>query len=88
MRKTIVGGIAVVAFALSAASAGTAQAATGPSNQCYGAMTSDFATSWPWPQGQTAFPPPPGDLALLLQLFGPQLGVSTVRELQLLVCSQ
>ena len=88
MRKTLIVGMAAAALALSGASVGTAQAQTGPSNQCIGAITSDFATSWPWPQGQTDFPPPPGGLALLLQLLGPQLGVSTVRDLQLLFCSQ
>jgi hypothetical protein len=33
-----------------------------------------------------AFPPPPGAIALWLELFGPSIGISSVRELQLLFC--
>jgi hypothetical protein len=32
------------------------------------------------------FPPPPGALALWIELFGPDIGVSSVRELQLFFC--
>jgi hypothetical protein len=33
-----------------------------------------------------AFTPPPGAIALWLELFGPSIGISSVRELQLLFC--
>jgi hypothetical protein len=89
MRKTLVGGLAAIALAASAAFAGTAHANPGPSNRCYGEIASGIASTWPWAhEGQAAFPPPPGAIALWLQLFGPQVGVSSVRDLQLLFCSQ
>jgi len=88
MRKLLVGVIAAVALAVSAAFFGSAQAQTGPSNQCYGAITAGIAATWPWAhEGQMEFPPPPGAVALWIQLFGPEVGVSSVRELQLLFCS-
>ena len=87
MRRLLVGVSAVVALALSAAFFGSAQAQTGPSNQCYGAIASGIASTWPWAhEGQMDFPPPPGALALWIKLFGPEVGVSSVRELQLLFC--
>jgi hypothetical protein len=87
MRKTIVGCIAALALAAGAATSGSA-GATGPSNQCYGAIAAGIASTWPWAHnGQTDFPPPPGSLDLWLKLFGPQVGVSTVRDLQVLFCS-
>ena len=88
MRKRVVGGIAAVALAVSAASVGTAQAQTGPNNRCYGEITAGIAATWPWAhEGQTAFPPPPGSLKLWIELFGPEVGVSSVRDLQLLFCT-
>jgi len=33
-----------------------------------------------------AFPPPPGAIALWVDLFGPFVGVSSVRDLQILFC--
>ena len=65
MRKLLVGVIAAVALAVSAAFLGSAQAQTGPSNQCYGAIAAGIAATWPWAhEGQMEFPPPPGALAL------------------------
>ena len=88
MRKRVVGGVAAVAFALCAGSVGTAQAQTGPSNQCYGEISAGIASTWPWAhEGRTDFPPPPGALKLWIELFGPEVGVSSVRDLQLLFCS-
>jgi hypothetical protein len=87
MRKILAGGLVALAMAASAASLGTARAEADPSNQCYGAIVSGIAATWPWAhEGQTAFPPPPGAIALWVELFGPGIGISSVRELQLLFC--
>jgi hypothetical protein len=60
---------------------------TGPTNQCYGAIASGIASTWPWAHdGQFAFPPPPGGLARWVATFGPALGISSVRELQTTFC--
>lgn len=60
---------------------------TGPSNQCYGAITAGIASTWPWAHDdQIAFPPPPGSLALWVEAFGPGLGITSVRDLQTLFC--
>jgi hypothetical protein len=68
--------------------ASSAVAQTGPSNQCYGAIAAGISSTWPWAhEGHSAFPPSPGAIALFVTLFGPQIGVSSVRELQLLFCS-
>jgi hypothetical protein len=69
-------------------SAAVGQPQTGPSNQCYGAITAGIASTWPWAHNdKVAFPPPPGALALWVQVFGPSIGISSVRELQILFCS-
>jgi hypothetical protein len=87
MRKILVGGLVAIAMAASAASLGTARAEADPSNQCYGAIVSGIAATWPWAHfGQVDFPPPPGAIALWVEIFGPELGISSVRELQLLFC--
>jgi hypothetical protein len=87
MRKILVGGLIALVMAVSAASVGTARAKADPSNQCYGAIVRGIAATWPWAHaGQTDFPPPPGAIALWLELFGPATGVSSVRELQILFC--
>jgi hypothetical protein len=87
MRKLLAGGLVALAMAASAASMGAARAEADPSNQCYGAIASGIAATWPWAHdGQTAFPPPPGSLALWVELFGPEVGISSVRELQILFC--
>jgi hypothetical protein len=87
MRKLLAGGLVALAMAASAASMGAARAEADPSNQCYGAIVSGIAATWPWAHdGQIAFPPPPGSLALWVELFGPEAGISSVRELQILFC--
>jgi hypothetical protein len=59
----------------------------GPGAQCWGQITSGIANTWPWAHnGQTAFPPPKGAIALWLEEFGSQIGISNVHELQLLFC--
>jgi len=60
---------------------------TAPTAQCYGQITSGIASTWPWAHdGQSAFPPPPGGLAKWIEDFGPIVGVSNVRDLQILFC--
>ena len=60
---------------------------TGPDNRCYGQISSFIASTWPWAHNdKVAFPPPKGSLALWVETFGPFLGISSVRELQLLFC--
>lgn len=87
MRKILAAGLVVLATAASAASLVTARAEADPSNQCYGAIVSGIAATWPWAhEGQMDFPPPPGSIALWVELFGPDVGISSVRELQLLFC--
>lgn len=76
-----------MAFAVCAGSVGIAQAQTGPTNRCYGEISAGIASTWPWAhEGQTAFPPPPGALKLWIELFGRDVGVSSVRDLQVLFC--
>jgi hypothetical protein len=68
-------------------SAAVGQQQTGRSNQCYGAITSGIASTWPWAHlDKAAFAPPPGALALWVRDFGPSVGISSVRELQILFC--
>ena len=65
----------------------TADQQTGPTNQCYGQIVAGIASTWPWAHDdKIAFPPPPGSIALWVELFGPGLGISSVRELQILFC--
>jgi hypothetical protein len=61
-----------------------AQQQTGPQNRCYGDIVAGIASTWPWAADHESFPPPPGALALWIQLFLP--GV-TVRDLQLAFCT-
>jgi hypothetical protein len=87
MRKLFAGGLAAFVLAVTVGSLGAGRAQADPSNQCYGAIASGIAATWPWAhEGQSDFPPPPGALALWVQLFGPSIGISSVRELQLLFC--
>ena len=87
MRKLLAGGLVALVLAVSAASVGATQAQADPSNRCYGQIAAGIASTWPWAhEGQTAFPPPPGSLALWVEVFGPAIGISSVRELQLLFC--
>jgi hypothetical protein len=77
----------VVAVVLSvAASAKTASADSDA--QCKGQIVAGIAATWPWAHdGKSAFPPPPGAIALWLREFGPGVGVSSVKELQAMFCS-
>jgi len=60
---------------------------TGPSNRCYGQIVAGIAATWPWAHNNPqSFPPPPGALALWVRLIGPNVGISSVRELQTLFC--
>jgi pimeloyl-ACP methyl ester carboxylesterase len=79
----------VVGLSMGAAFGTTTSAARGPSNRCYGAIVSGIATTWPWAHNnKEAFPPPPGALPLWIQEFGPDVGVSSVRDLQVLFCDE
>lgn len=61
---------------------------TGPSNRCYGDIIAGIARTWPWAhEDKVAFEPPPGAIALWIELFGEELGISNVRDLQLLFCT-
>ena len=61
---------------------------TGPSNQCRAEIVAGIASTWPWAhEGHEDFPPPPGAIALWIEQFGPDVGVSSVRELQEWFCS-
>jgi hypothetical protein len=77
-----------VAGVIAASAAVARDAAAKPSNRCYGEIIAGVSATWPWAhEGQTDFAPPPGAIALWLELFGPDAGVSSVRDLQLLFCS-
>ena len=79
----------VIGLSIGAAFATTTGAAQGPSNRCYGAIASGIASTWPWAHNdKVAFPPPPGALALWIREFGPEVGVSSVRELQVAFCDE
>ena len=89
MRKVLGACAVALAMVLGAAGPAPVAAQNGPSNQCYGLIVSGIASTWPWAHNdKVAFPPPPGALALWVRQFGPQVGVSNVRELQLLFCSE
>jgi hypothetical protein len=86
MRRIIVAVAVAVAVLGSTA---TARAANGPSNRCYGEIIAGTSSTWPWAHdGRIDFQPPPGAVALWIQLFGPDVGISSVRELQVLFCSE
>jgi hypothetical protein len=58
-----------------------------PDNRCYDQIVSGINTTWPWAHfDKEAFPPPPGAIALWVQLFGPDIGADSVRGLQLAFC--
>ena len=88
MRGKFAFALVAITIGASGALAGNAAAATGPSNECNGSLVRGIAATWPWAheEEQTAFAPAPGAIALWLELFGPAVGVSSVRELQLLFC--
>ena len=85
MRRAIAASVVAVAVALSVLAK---PAAADPSNRCYGAIAAGIASTWPWAHdGKSAFPPPPGALALWVREFGPGLGISSVRDLQHMFCT-
>ena len=85
MRKIM----ALSVVAVVAASALAKQAVAGPSNVCYGQIVAGIAATWPWAHdGKSGFPPSPGAVALWIREFGPSVGVSSVRELQVLFCTE
>ena len=91
MKKAFSVGVLTALFgvAISVAASRTAGAAPGPDNTCYGEIASGIASTWPWAHNdKEAFPPPPGAIHLWIQEFGPEVGISSVRQLQLLFCSE
>ena len=85
MRKVILGSVVAVVLAVSVLAT---PAVAGPDNRCYGQIAAGIASTWPWAHdGKSDFPPPPGALALWIREFGPDVGVSSVRQLQLLFCA-
>jgi len=88
MKKLPIAFLAAIALAV-IAGAGTVLAKPDPSHACYGQITAGIASTWPWAHdGKSAFPPAPGGIALWLEEFGPLVGVSSVRELQVLFCGE
>ena len=88
MKKLLMASAAAIALAV-IGGAGTVLAKPDPSNACYGQITAGIASTWPWAHdGKSSFPPAPGAIALWVQEFGPLVGVSSVRELQVLFCGQ
>ncbi len=58
-----------------------------PGAACNGQIVRGIASTWPWAHNdKIAFPPPPGSIALWVELFGEAVGISSVHELQLLFC--
>ena len=85
MRRITAAVVVAVVLSLTA-SAKTASADSDA--QCKGPIVAGIAATWPWAHdGKSAFPPPPGAIALWLQAFGPGVGVSSIKELQALFCS-
>ena len=65
----------------------TISAAASP-NACRGQIIAGIANTWPWAHDdKSSFAPSPGAIALWVELFGPDLGISSVHELQELFCS-
>jgi len=89
MKRIVRVSAVVIGVAIGSTIAGTAGAAQGPSNRCYGDIASGIASTWPWAHNdRVGFPPPPGALPLWIQEFGPFVGVSSVRELQVAFCDE
>lgn len=87
MRKTIAAVLAAAAVAVTA-SLTAKPAAADPSSKCMGQIVAGIASTWPWAHDdRVAFPPPPGAIALWIELIGPNVGISSVRDLQQLFCS-
>ena len=89
MRKTMAGIAAAIVGSVVLASVTAKPAAADPTNQCYGQIVAGIASTWPWAHDdRVAFQPPPGAVALWIKLFGPDAGVSSVRDLQVLFCGE
>jgi hypothetical protein len=91
MKKAFSVGVltALLGVGISVVASRTAGAAPGPDNRCFGEIAAGIASTWPWAHNdKEAFPPPPGAIHLWIQEFGPEVGISSVRQLQLLFCSE
>jgi hypothetical protein len=90
--RTTLASIAVAVALVGGAGAGrvaNAGTANGPSNRCYGEIVAGIASTWPWAHNDKVdFAPSPGSVALWIQIFGPQVGVSSVRQLQIRFCTE
>jgi hypothetical protein len=85
VRKAIAATVVAVVFGIAL---GVRPAAADADSKCNGQVVAGIAATWPWAHDdKAAFPPPPGAIALWIKEFGPLVGVSSVRELQLLFCS-
>jgi len=86
MHRTIAASLVAVVVAVGMLAR---PAAADPSSKCNGQIVAGIAATWPWAHDdKAAFPPPPGSLALWIREFGPGLGISSVRDLQILFCSR
>jgi hypothetical protein len=89
MRKTFAAVTAVVAVLLLTSTTRARAAAGPPSAACYGQVVAGISSTWPFAHdGRMDFLPPPGAVALWVQEFGDDFGISSVRQLQLLFCSE
>jgi len=91
MRRPLVSiGVAIaLTSSVSIVRAADARAANGPSNRCYGEIVAGIASTWPWAHNDKVdFAPPPGSVALWIKIFGEQVGVSSVRQLQVRFCTE
>jgi hypothetical protein len=88
MRRSFAAVTAAIAIMLFSST--PAPAAKGPpSAACYGQIIAGIAATWPWAhEDRIDFAPPPGAVALWIRLFGDDLGISSVRQLQVLFCSE
>jgi len=86
--RTVLAGIALSLTLVGSVAVADARAA-GPDHKCYGQVVAGIASTWPWAHDdKVAFEPSPGSIALWIKTFGPDVGISSVRQLQLLFCSE
>ena len=85
MKKVIAAIMVAAVFSV----AGSVRTASADSDaKCKGQVVAGIAATWPWAHdGRSEFPPPPGAIALWLKEFGPDVGISSVKELQALFCA-
>lgn len=89
MRKTLMAAVAVGLLAVGVPATSAVAAQGPPSQACYGQIVAGIASTWPWAHDDKVdFAPPPGAIALWIEIFGPFAGVSSVRELQILFCTE